>query len=481
MGEVIRKELLSVSMDPSTETLLFFASRAEHIAQVIRPAIERGAWVLSDRFTDATYAYQVGGRGFPAHKVEELERWTHGDLQPDRTVLFDIEPEVAAERVARARNLDRFEKENLDFFKRVRQAYLTRAKQSPNRFLIIDSMQDKDTVSAILKEFLIMGIAVYPWQEELARELVSFKDNLPNGLLVYGPRGIGTIDLVIAYAKSLFCEHPHKDGTPCGQCKGCKMANAFTHPDLRYVVSEAESIPRGIPFEPPSNATKDRKIYREILIHQPRELTDFLNLAPHIDKGRRIIVVYPADAIRADAAATFLKSLEEPPERTTFLLVADDIDRVLPTIRSRCRLLRAKAPTHEESLQWLKSVGIEDAQEALARAAERPCLVTDERAIRNNAEIDAKVRDQLLTLTTMAPSIRMALLKTLSQGPSIELTNIAVKEGRSALPVSAVLPVLERWSYDLLAVKQGLEPHYFPAYSPQMKSLVSSVGAEKLF
>lgn len=154
LGEVIRKELLTVSMDPSTETLLFFASRAEHIAKVIRPAIERGAWVLSDRFTDATYAYQVGGRGFPARKVEELERWTQGDLQPDRTVLFDIEPEVAAERVARARNLDRFEKENLDFFKRVRQAYLTRANQSPNRFLIVNSMQDKDTVSAILrKEF----------------------------------------------------------------------------------------------------------------------------------------------------------------------------------------------------------------------------------------------------------------------------------------------------------------------------------------
>ena len=156
LGEVIRKELLSVSMDPATETLLFFASRAEHIAQVIRPALERGAWVLSDRFTDATYAYQVGGRGFPAEKVEELERWTHGDLQPDRTVLFDIEPEVAAKRVAQARNLDRFEKENLDFFTRVRNAYLTRAKQSPERFLIVNSMQDKETVSDILrKEFSV--------------------------------------------------------------------------------------------------------------------------------------------------------------------------------------------------------------------------------------------------------------------------------------------------------------------------------------
>ena len=156
LGEVIRKELLSVSMDPATETLLFFASRAEHIAQVIRPALERGAWVLSDRFTDATYAYQVGGRGFPAEKVEELERWTHGDLQPDRTVLFDIEPEVAAKRVAQARNFDRFEKENLDFFTRVRNAYLTRAKQSPERFLIVNSMQDKETVSDILrKEFSV--------------------------------------------------------------------------------------------------------------------------------------------------------------------------------------------------------------------------------------------------------------------------------------------------------------------------------------
>lgn len=154
LGEVIRKELLSVSMDPATETLLFFASRAEHIAQVIKPALNRGAWILSDRFTDATYAYQVGGRGFPAHKVEELERWTQGDLQPDRTVLFDIDPKVAAQRVAQARSMDRFEKESLDFFTRVRNAYLTRAKESPERFLIVNSMQNKESVSEILrKEF----------------------------------------------------------------------------------------------------------------------------------------------------------------------------------------------------------------------------------------------------------------------------------------------------------------------------------------
>ena len=151
LSEKIRELLLTESMQPETETLLFFASRAEHIARVIRPAMARGAWVLSDRFTDATYAYQVGGRGFSAEKVEALEAWTHGGFQPDLTVLFDIEPQVAAERLAKARQLDRFEMESLDFFTRVREAYLTRARQYPECFLIINSMRDKDVVSDELR------------------------------------------------------------------------------------------------------------------------------------------------------------------------------------------------------------------------------------------------------------------------------------------------------------------------------------------
>ena len=152
LSETIREQLLSVSMDPSTETLLFFAARAEHLAKVIRPALKRGAWVLSDRFTDATYAYQVGGRGFPAKKVEELEAWTHGDLQPDCTILFDVAPEVAAQRLATARQLDRFEQENLDFFTRVRNAYLSRAQKDPKRFLIVDTDRDRDIISKELAE-----------------------------------------------------------------------------------------------------------------------------------------------------------------------------------------------------------------------------------------------------------------------------------------------------------------------------------------
>lgn len=158
LGEMIREKLLTVKMDPATETLLFFASRAEHIAQVIEPALARGAWVLSDRFTDATYAYQVGGRGFSAEKVEVLEAWTHGNLQPDRTVLFDINPEEASKRLKGTRTLDRFEKENIEFFKRVRQAYLDRATQNPTRFFIVNSMRDKEQISDELRqEFTTWG------------------------------------------------------------------------------------------------------------------------------------------------------------------------------------------------------------------------------------------------------------------------------------------------------------------------------------
>lgn len=326
-----------------------------------------------------------------------------------------------------------------------------------------------------------MGLAIYPWQDELARELTQTRTNLPNGLLVYGPKGIGTIDLVIAFAKSLFCQHPAEDGTPCGNCKGCKMAQAGTHPDLRFVMSEAEALPRGIAFEPPANATKDRKIYREILIHQPRALTEFLNLASHVEGGHRVIVVYPADAIRADAAATFLKNLEEPPERTTFLLVADELDRVLPTIRSRCRLLRAKGPSHNQAVAWLSKEGVDDPEEALARAAGRPCLVTDQIKIANNTNLDAKTRDQLLTLTSMSAESRKALLSVLSSGSRLGFDQLSVKESNKVLPVSAVLPVLERWAYDLLAVKAGLVPHYFPVYEPQMKRLVEKVPESLLF
>ena len=121
LAEKIRAMLLADDMAPDAETLLFFAARADHVRRVIRPTLESGRWVLSDRFTDATYAYQVGGKGFSGEKVEALENWTLGGFAPDLTLLFDIAPVVAAARLrARAGDQDRFERMGEAFFTRVR-------------------------------------------------------------------------------------------------------------------------------------------------------------------------------------------------------------------------------------------------------------------------------------------------------------------------------------------------------------------------
>ena len=152
-GEKIRAMLLSDDLTVRTETLLFFAARAEHVETLIRPALERGAWVLSDRFTDATYAYQTGGKGMAGSDVEALEAWTLGGFAPDRTVLFDISPETAARRRAvRAGEGDRFVRESTAFFTRVRNAYLDRAARNPKRFLTVDSSDTPERIEARIRE-----------------------------------------------------------------------------------------------------------------------------------------------------------------------------------------------------------------------------------------------------------------------------------------------------------------------------------------
>ncbi len=159
LGEQLRALLLHEQMHPETETLLMFAARREHISNVIEPALARGAYVLSDRFTDATFAYQSGGKGVASDKIKQLEAWVQGALQPDATILFDVPVEVSMARLAGAREPDKFEREGAIFFEKLRNAYLARAKEHPQRFHVINANHTleivKLEVNKIVEQFIL--------------------------------------------------------------------------------------------------------------------------------------------------------------------------------------------------------------------------------------------------------------------------------------------------------------------------------------
>ena len=142
LGEKLREILLHDDMNPETETLLMFSARNEHVYQIIKPNLKDGINVISDRFTDATFAYQSGGKNVPMEKITTLKNWVHKDLKPDLTLLFDLPTDVSLSRLKSDGNLDKFEKEAADFHRRIRESYLDLAKKEPKRFQIINSNQN---------------------------------------------------------------------------------------------------------------------------------------------------------------------------------------------------------------------------------------------------------------------------------------------------------------------------------------------------
>lgn len=164
LGEKLRTLLLAESMHPETEALLMFAARKEHLTQVIVPALERGSWVISDRFTDASFAYQGGGRGIDTAKLESLEAWVQGGLQPDLTLLFDLPVETGRQRLLAGRagsgigndqGLDKFEQERGEFFERVRHAYRARAQKYPGRIRVVDASRSIIDIQKSLEKIIL--------------------------------------------------------------------------------------------------------------------------------------------------------------------------------------------------------------------------------------------------------------------------------------------------------------------------------------
>lgn len=154
LAEAIRKLLLTEYEEKTqakTELLLLYASRLQHVESLIKPALARGQWVLSDRFSDASFAYQGGGRGIPIETIQQLDKWVLGDFTPNYTIILDAPVEVAFDRIRQNRKLDRFENEQFDFFVRVREQYLRMAKLEPMRYFIVDAAQPLEEVQKVLK------------------------------------------------------------------------------------------------------------------------------------------------------------------------------------------------------------------------------------------------------------------------------------------------------------------------------------------
>lgn len=156
LGEKLRALLLSEPMHIETEALLMFAARREHLDKLIQPALAAGKWVVSDRFADASYAYQGGGRGLAPEKIMALESWVQAGFQPDLTIVFDLPTEIACERLAKTGNApDRFEKETQGFFERVRNTYLQRAGAEPGRIKVIDSRESISNIQKLLENIIV--------------------------------------------------------------------------------------------------------------------------------------------------------------------------------------------------------------------------------------------------------------------------------------------------------------------------------------
>ncbi|XUW89880.1 DNA polymerase III subunit delta' [Burkholderia sp. M6-3] len=306
---------------------------------------------------------------------------------------------------------------------------------------------------------------IYPWQSDDWNRLQQLRDHWPHALLLHGQAGIGKLRFAQHLAQGLLCEDPRDNGEPCGACVACNWFTQGNHPDYRIVVPEALAAEAGIGIgngadEKAEKADgeegkKTRAPSKEIKIEQIRGLLDFVGVGSHRG-GARVVVLAPAEALNIAAANALLKTLEEPPAGVVFLMVSARIDRLLPTIISRCRQWPMSLPAPQAATQWLAAQGVAGAPALLAEAGGAPLTAL------------ALASDENRTL-------RDWTLKQLAAGP--ECDAFACGEALQKLPVPLVLGWLQRWMYDLLAQRTAGAPRYFPQASAALTRCASQADA----
>lgn len=331
---------------------------------------------------------------------------------------------------------------------------------------------------------------IAPWLEPLWKSLDH--TNFPNAILLHGQSGIGKFAFAVELAKSLLCEGSEQAHKPCNQCEACHWFNTGNHPDFISLVPETHRkfLPHA-DYESEEGAKKGRaardsddgessekKEKKNISIEETRSAIEGLGIGSHRG-GNRVILIYPLEMLRSDSANTLLKSLEEPPANTIFILLANRVDRVLPTIRSRCRLLSAPRPDRDQGLYWLRNevsginglkISDADIETIYDEQGGAPYDVL-------NSVIARHLQNDKDELTFSIQASRV-LLQSMSQGARLNWLETAEKTHKAQY--GFLLATMQRWISDLQAVNQGGQPRYYPKHLNTLKGLSQTAHVAKL-
>jgi len=305
-----------------------------------------------------------------------------------------------------------------------------------------------------------MSTAIYPWQESAWEQLQALRTRMPHAILFHGAAGTGKADFIEHFAQSLLCENAGPGGHACGACVSCGWFGQQNHPDFRRVRPESfedEVTGEGEEGEE-KKAAKSKAPSKEIKIEQIRQLADFMNISTH-RQGLRVVVLYPAEALNMPASNALLKTLEEPPSGTVFLLSSNSLDRLLPTILSRCRKFALPMPGHDEALAWLKAQGVADADSWLREQGGAPLAAM--------AQSESGSREE------------MDLLLQMLAHPSVEAA-LRAADKMQKVPLASLVSWLQRWLYDMFSYKLSGNIRYYPRYRKELAGLADKVHTARL-
>jgi DNA polymerase-3 subunit delta' len=304
---------------------------------------------------------------------------------------------------------------------------------------------------------------LFPWQQSAWIQLQLLRQRMPHAILLHGAEGTGKTVFAEHLAQSLLCETPVKDGHACGNCVSCGWVLQYSHPDYRRIrpelleeeamAGEAESV------ETEKKSAKATKApSKEIIINQIRGLSDFMNISTH-RQGMRVIVLYPAEALNVPAANALLKSLEEPNAHTVFILVSHSVDKLLPTILSRCHKFSMGMPSKEQALNWLKMQRVNEPDVWLAQQGGSPLLALQ----MSQSEGRTDLEDFLRQLSN----------------PGVE-SSLKIAEKMQKMEISMTVSWLQRWLYDIFSFRQSGRIRYYPGYKKEIALLATRVKQDAL-